>query len=747
MRTRDGKSRQFGFVGYRTEQEAEEAIKYFDKSFMDTRRITCEIAWKVGDPEIPRPWSRYSLKKQESSSVEEKIVTGSKCSKVTTAKGEIKKGKKDDGNDDPKFQEFLQVMQPRIKSKLWANDAPVAPSLEQGKEASNKKRQVKGSHGKLDELSVEFKGTRVRKNILSENQEAVKVDSSVHNEVVSDMDYFRSRVKKQWSDSESMDDDAEVEPEDGSFEKYSNKIFNSALPSSSIKDEKEGNTETGSLFVCNLPYTATEEELEEHFSKFGDISEVHLVVDKDTKDFKGSAYVVYLLPESAARALEKLNYSSFQGRLLHLRRPKKKNPSDKQEINKSTQQLSKTFKQQRNEERKASETSGNMRGWNSFFMRTDTVVENIARKFGVSKSELLDREADDPAVRVALGETKVIAETKKALSNAGINVALLESASWKTDGLDRSSRVILVKNLPYGSSKCELADMFRKFGNLEKVIFVEPADAFASFKGLHCMCYKGALLYLELVPDYVLSQNPISVDDSNSNVIVDELDSNKVLLDQQVEDITDVDVDPDRIESRTLHVKNLNFKTSDENLKRHFTERMKEGRILSVRINKHPKNGKNISRGFGFIEFDSVDTAVKVLRDLQKTDLDGHAVTLQLCHAKIDEHQHKKVDSDKSSTKLIIRNVAFEATKKDLRQLFSPFGQIKSLRLPKRLGNCNHKGFAFVECVTKQEVQNALQALSNTHLYGRHLVLERAKEGESLEELRARIAAQFSDSA
>lgn len=73
-------------------------------------------------------------------------------------------------------------------------------------------------------------------------------------------------------------------------------------------------------------------------------------------------------------------------------------------------------------------------------------------------------------MRVALGETKVIAETKKALSNAGINVALLESASWKTDGLDRSSRVILVKNLPYGSSKCELADMFRKFGNLEKVI-------------------------------------------------------------------------------------------------------------------------------------------------------------------------------------------------------------------------------------------------------------------------------------
>lgn len=34
----------------------------------------------------------------------------------------------------------------------------------------------------------------------------------------------------------------------------------------------------------------------------------------------------------------------------------------------------------------------------------------------------------------------------------------------------------------------------------------------------------------------------------------------------------------------------------------------------------------------------------------------------------------------------------------------------------------NHRGFAFIEYVTKQEARNALEALSNTHLYGRHLV-------------------------
>ena len=99
------------------------------------------------------------------------------------------------------------------------------------------------------------------------------------------------------------------------------------------------------------------------------------------------------------------------------------------------------------------------------------MVENIARKYGVSKGELLDGEADDLAVRVALGETQVVAETKNALTNAGVNVASLEEfASGKVDGHKRSNHILLVKNLPYGSSEGELANMFGKFGSLDKII-------------------------------------------------------------------------------------------------------------------------------------------------------------------------------------------------------------------------------------------------------------------------------------
>jgi multiple RNA-binding domain-containing protein 1 len=83
----------------------------------------------------------------------------------------------------------------------------------------------------------------------------------------------------------------------------------------------------------------------------------------------------------------------------------------------------------------------------------------------------MDREANDLAVRIALGETQVISETKNAFKKAGVNVESLEElAKGKVDGVKRSNHVILVKNLPYGSTENELANMFGKFGSLEKTI-------------------------------------------------------------------------------------------------------------------------------------------------------------------------------------------------------------------------------------------------------------------------------------
>ena len=81
---------------------------------------------------------------------------------------------------------------------------------------------------------------------------------------------------------------------------------------------------------------------------------------------------------------------------------------------------------------------------------------------------------------------------------------------------------------------------------------------------------------------------------------------------------------------------------------------------------------------------------------VQGTVLDGHKLALQLSMRKLSAAQPGKQDGKAATmgrgTKLVVRNVAFEATRKDLTALFTPFGQIKSCRLPKKMDG-NHRCF------------------------------------------------------
>ncbi|XP_047065780.1 multiple RNA-binding domain-containing protein 1-like [Lolium rigidum] len=822
IRTKDGKSRHLAFIGFRTNEEAAEALKYFNNTYIDTSKITCEVARKIGDPDAPRPWSRHSLKKPEYNS-KDKAETVDANTPLKSSKGKGTSvdagGSKGSLANDPKFEEFLQVMQPRSKAKMWANDTTGTLDVADKDNTLVAKKLLKStaavsgndSSSDNDSSSEDDFEEKIINDFPSKDASEKLQSGSKQDNNISDVDFLKSKIRKNWSDSESDDEDSgdqlgsssddeepsnelvdanergqvvdqkgnlnqknnvdkkapmevsdmeEVEDpdnQDGEHidtqqkdEKHANQETED-VEAASATDEKKLALETGRLYICNLSYATTEDDLVELCSQYGDVEQAHIVVDKTTKLSTGRGYVLFSLPDSAVRALGELDNFSFQGRLLRVKaaKPLNNKPFDHFVVDEKM-----SLKQQKLEQKKASEIGGDTRAWNSFYMRQDTVVENIARKNGISKSELLHREADDLAVRIALGETHVIAETKKHLARSGVNVAALEeNTSKRNEKLKRSNHVILVKNLPFNSSEEDLAAMFQKHGSLDKIIlpptrvfalvvFVEATEARHAFKKLLYTRYKDTPLYLEWAPDNILSPTSTHVEEEEMNTIGERIIT-KAIVDQTVEGVSAEEIDPDRVESRSVFVKNLNFKTTDESLKQHFSTKLKTGSLKSATVKKHIKKGKNVSMGFGFVEFDSVETATSVCKDLQGTVLDGHALILQLCHGRKDGQSAKKNEKDKSSTKLLVRNVAFEATEKDLRQLFSPFGQLKSLRLPMKFGS--HRGFAFVEFVTKQEAQNALQALASTHLYGRHLVIERAKEGETLEELRARTAAQFVD--
>jgi multiple RNA-binding domain-containing protein 1 len=67
--------------------------------------------------------------------------------------------------------------------------------------------------------------------------------------------------------------------------------------------------------------------------------------------------------------------------------------------------------------------------------------------------------------------------------------------------------------------------------------------------------------------------------------------------------------------------------------------------------------------------------------------LDKHKLTLQLSKrsasgatAASSKSAKKSKEGDGQGAKLVVRNVAFEATRKDIMGLFGPFGHIKSCR-------------------------------------------------------------------
>jgi multiple RNA-binding domain-containing protein 1 len=89
-----------------------------------------------------------------------------------------------------------------------------------------------------------------------------------------------------------------------------------------------------------------------------------------------------------------------------------------------------------------------------------------------------------------------------------------------------------------------------------------------------------------------------------------------------------------------------------------------------------------------------------------------------------------KVEPDNEeikSNKLIVKNLAFETTEAEIRELFKAYGAVKKVRLPKKVNSKSHRGFGFVEFVSSEEAKGAFQSLQHTHLYGRKLIIEWSK--------------------
>lgn len=70
------------------------------------------------------------------------------------------------------------------------------------------------------------------------------------------------------------------------------------------------------LFVGNLPFSATDDELRTLFAQHGTVTDVHIVIDRETNRSRGFGFVSYATDDEAQRATDALNGKPFAGRPL-----------------------------------------------------------------------------------------------------------------------------------------------------------------------------------------------------------------------------------------------------------------------------------------------------------------------------------------------------------------------------------------------------------------------------------------------
>jgi multiple RNA-binding domain-containing protein 1 len=433
-------------------------------------------------------------------------------------------------------------------------------------------------------------------------------------------------------------------------------------------------------------------------------------------------------PSSALAAFQ-TDGSTFEGRIIHiLPAAAKREGLDEFAISKlplKKQQLL----------RKKAEAASSTFNWNSLFMSQDAVNTAVAERLGVSKHELLDPTDASAAGKQAVAETTVIQEAKAYFTANGVNIEAFKSQQ-------RGDTIILVKNIRNTSIE-ELRQLFEEHGTVLRVLmppsgtiaivqFSQPAQCRTAFARKAYSRFKDSVLFLEKGPKGLFVDAVAPVVDRPAGI-------HKA----SVAELLARDDEEEQAATSSLYVRNLNFSTTSEGLTDAF--KSLDGFVSAkVKTKADPKRpGEVLSMGFGFCAFRTKEQAQTAMRVMDGFVLNGHKLGVKASHRGQDaaEEQRKQDLAKKAAalrTKLVIKNLPFETSKQEVRALFSTYGKLVALRIPKKFNNTS-RGFAFAEFSTAKEALNAFNSLKDTHLLGRRLVIDfaEAEEVDSEEQIKA----------
>ena len=440
---------------------------------------------------------------------------------------------------------------------------------------------------------------------------------------------------------EFMEDSDDSNEEDTTDQDEANKVEN--------KQQTISNCKVDEIFIRNLPFITTDEDLYEFFNEFGDISSVFIPIDDFGKS-KGFGFVQF----SSNEGVQAL-FTKYKERIVHTKGSESE-PSicaifngRNVEICLSNYKYKEThfvngqricysdlddelkqslsFKQLR--DLKLKHNAKNDKQWNTFFIPTDNILRHNAKQLNTTKSELLGvssmyehgNKDNSMAITTTLAETAIISKTKKFLAESGIDVKKF-SGSKKASA--RSRNIILVKNFPFNTTPNGLKSHFEKFGQISRFLmpetkscaiieFLNVKDAQSAFHNLAYSKFKHLPLFLEWAPINLFDEKfEKKKEEQKQEIIVKRGTKRKLNANEDGND-----------DKTKVIVKNIPFETQKSELLKLFGI---YGRVKSLRL---PRKYGGGHRGFCFIEFDTHKEAMNAFDAFSSSHFYGRRLVIE----------------------------------------------------------------------------------------------------------------------
>ncbi|SCU88259.1 LAFA_0E11628g1_1 [Lachancea sp. 'fantastica'] len=271
-------SRGFGFVSFAVEDDTKEALEKARKTKFKGRLLRVDVAKRRDRAGNNRQETDQNARSPEAR--EQELLGGKPKLIIRNMPWSVR------NPDQLKkvFARFGTVVEAKIPKKPDGKLCGFA-FVTMKKLAACKKAIEESKDLKIDgrQVAVDF---AVQKSKWEQHNQTAPVAPTVEQEGSSSEEESEEDVDDQDEASEESESDAENEESDAEGDA-------SLEEEDEMERPKKNKQEQWSIFVRNVPYDATQESLEEHFSKFGPVKYALPVIDKETGLAKGSAFVAF----------------------------------------------------------------------------------------------------------------------------------------------------------------------------------------------------------------------------------------------------------------------------------------------------------------------------------------------------------------------------------------------------------------------------------------------------------------------